>query len=124
MNKQDYRRNGAFAPNNNKAMDLWDIFNSVTHNPNELLYRMEITTLDMIKSKIVINFNGENTTDHIDFNTTFWDTFGRCYCIHLKDHVLKLGVTKIDIITRMNTYIYFGHPGQFMYHTKTKVLYS
>ena len=123
MEKHNYRREGKYSPTfNNEGFDLREIFNSITYNVEEIMLYMEISTLDRHHSKFEIEFEGTNTTDHIHIGTKYSDTFGRCYSIHPKDHVIKLGVTKIDIVARLDIYIYFGYPGQFMYNTKTKVI--
>ena len=69
-----------------------------------------------------ITFEGNNFTKHLHITTKYYQYFGRCYSIHPKDHVLKLGVNAIEIVARLKVYTYFGHPGQFTYsNTKTKV---
>jgi hypothetical protein len=123
MEKESYRREGKYSPTyNNEELDLREIFYSIKYDVDEILIHIKISTLDRKNSKFKIDFEGTNTTDHIHVDTTYSDTFGRCYSIHPKDHVIALGVTKIDIVARMDIYIYFGYPGQFMYNTKTKVI--
>ena len=123
MELEKYRREGKYFPTYNpEGLDLREIFNSITYDVEEILIHMKISTLDRHNSKFKIDFEGTNTTDHIHIGTTYSETFGRCYSIHPKDHVIELGVTKIDIVARLDIYIYFGYPGQFMYNTKTKVM--
>ena len=123
MEKGKYRREGKYFPTyNNDGLDLREVFNSITYDVEEILVKMKISTLDRNNPKFKIDFEGTNTTDHIHIGTKYSDTFGRCYSIHPKDHVIELGVTKIDIVARLDIYIYFGYPGQFMYNTKTKVM--
>ena len=124
LTKSQYRREALYAPiNGNESLNLSVVFNLVTHELEDILHWIEISTLDREKFKFEIYFDGRNTTeDAIDFQTVYSDTFGRCYSIRPKKHIRELGVTKIDIEARMNIYVYFGYPGQFMYNTKTKVL--
>ena len=88
----------------------------------ELLFRISIYTNTRKTSYFGIEFDENNFTDHLDIKTKYYHYFGRCYSIHPKDHVLKLGVNAIEIVARLKIYAYFGHPGQFTYfNTKTKV---
>ena len=86
---------------------------------------MEIITGNKDIPEIDINFEGEKFLEHLQITTKYWSTFGRCYSIQLKDHVLELGVRGIKLKASMGVYIYFGYPGQFM-HTnyKSKVYYE
>lgn len=123
MDKAEYRTKGVYAPSNNaENMDLRSIFNSVTYDIDEILFRADIFTSSKQKTHFYIEFDGPNFTEHIDITTKYWPTFGRCYSMHPKDHVLRLGVRKLDIVARIDIYIYFGHPGQFLNpNTKSKV---
>ena len=123
LEKHEYRREGKyFAAYKNATSDLREIFNDITYDIEEMLLRIKISTLDRQKPKFKIDFGEANTTEHLHIGTKYSDTFGRCYCIHPKDHIIELGVTKIDIVARIDIYVYFGYPGQFMYNTKTKVM--
>ena len=126
LNKNTYRKQGVYSNNRyTQSKDLSHIFNSVTHDIDELLYRMVIVTKSTKQSRITIEFNGTNTSEHIEITTKYWHSFGRCYSIHPKDHVIKLGPQNFDIVSRMDVYIYFGYPGQFMHpNSKTKVIKS
>ena len=86
---------------------------------------MVIVTKSTQESRINIEFNGTNTSEYIEITTKYWHSFGRCYSIHPKDNVIKLGPQNFDIVSRMDVYIYFGYPGQFMHpNSKTKVIKS
>ena len=123
LSKSQYRREAMYAPmNGNNTLDLTTVFNLVTHELEDILHSMEISTSDREKFKYTIYFDGSNTTKElIEYKTVYSDTFGRCYSLRPRHHIRALGVTKIDIEARMSIYIYFGYPGQFMYNTKTKV---
>ena len=123
MDKENYRRKGVYFPSNHTyGDDLRHIFQSITHDIHEILFRISIFTNNRKTSYFEINFEGNNFTDHLHITTKYYPYFGRCYSIHPKDHVLKLGVNAIEIVARLKIYAYFGHPGQFTYfNTKTKV---
>ena len=122
INKKEYRSKGVYSPSNNtKDTTLRDIFKSVTYDIDEILFGIALFTSNKQKTRFEIDFDGQNFTEHIEITTKYWGTYGRCFSLHPKDHVLKLGVHQIEIVARMGIYIYFGYPGQFMYNTKTKV---
>ena len=123
MDKKEYRKKGVYSPSNNtQGTDLRAIFKSVTYDIDEILFRAVIKTTNRQKARFDIDFDGPNFTEHIDITTKYWDSFGRCFSMHPKDHVLKLGVRLVDFVARMDVYIYFGHPGQFLHsNTKSKV---
>ena len=125
MDKGDYRRRAIYYPTKNESSykNLHDLFDEITFDINQLLYSIKISTLDRTFSKFKVDFDNSNDIHEKDIiiTTKYSDTFGRCYGFRPRDHVHELGVTKIDVTARMDIYIYFGHPGQFMYNTKTKV---
>ena len=123
MEKWRLRRGGLYAPQNySEGMDLRKVFNSVTYEIEELLLYIKIYTLDREKSQITIDFQGLNTTRHLKIVTKYKYTYGKCYSIQPRDHVVQLAIVKVDILARYGIYVYFGYPGQFMYNTKSKVL--
>ena len=123
MDKQGLRLGGAYAPiNYSEEMDLRKVFDSVTHEIEELLNYIEIFTLDRAQPQITIDFQESNTTNFIKVVSKYHHNLGKCFSIQPREHVVQLGVVKIDIFARYGLYVYFGYPGQFMYNTKTKVL--
>ena len=122
MDKGKYRSKGYYTSQNySDEGNLRKIFDSITYDPTELLHKVQIGTLDKEKAWFVVDFSQSNIDQHIEITTKYWSTYGKCYSIQPKDHILKLGVKIIDIVARMDIYIYFGYPGQFMLYTKTKV---
>ena len=125
LNKNQYRGQAAYSPkriHGENFTNLESVFHSVTYSIDEILHRIVISTSNKDDPHFNIDFNSSNFTEYIDIQTKYWPTYGRCYSIHPKDDVLKLGVWGVDIISRINIYIYFGYPGQFMYPTsKSKV---
>lgn len=126
INKTDYRTNGIFIPKNNeKKIDANVLFHLVTHELNEILKTVVIRTRLGNTSNFIIEFDNPNHLEHIDIETKFWPSFGRCYSLLFKNHVLEQGVTYIDAYARLSIYIYLTHPGHFTHiNSKTKVVYN
>ena len=128
LNKEKYREQAMYSPTHvhgTKFVNLERFFNSVTYSIDEILHSIIISSNNKNDPHFDIDFNQPNFTEYIDIHTKYWPTYGRCYSIRPKDYVTRLGVWGIDIISRINIYIYFGYPGQFMYPTsKSKVLIS
>ena len=122
MDKGKYRSKGYYtSQNHSDGENLRRIFDSITYDQGELLHKVQIGTLDKEKAWFVVDFSQSNIDQHIEITTKYWGTYGKCYSIQPKDHILKLGVKVIDIVAQMDIYVYFGYPGQFMFYTKTKV---
>ena len=123
LSKKDYRSNGVFFPKNAKKIDAINMFLSVTHQINDLLEKVLIRTRSGNASRFELDFDSANNSDFIDIETVYWPTFGRCYNLGFKNHILSLGVMHVDISVRSDVFIYLTHPGQF-YHinSRTKVI--
>ena len=123
LEKDEYRNEGMFYPTTNvNNSNPRSLFYSVTHNVDEIFIKIRIKTLNFDSPTYEIDFAKHNFTDHISITPKFYHHFGRCYSVHPKGDVLKLGVTSIYFITKIDIYVYFGYPGQFMYsNTKSKV---
>ena len=126
LDKENYRRNGEyFNKSGHQFEDLRSTFNSLTYDINEILRKLKINTSNRDTPKLVIDFDEKNVSEHVEITTKYWFSFGRCYSIQLKDHVLELRVRSIIMYARMGVYIYFGYPGQFMHpNYKSKVYYE
>ena len=108
--------------NHTPGMTLRAIFRSVTHDINEILFRISLTTNSRQLSYFDIDFESANFTEHLEITTKYYYYYGRCFSVTPKDHIIKLGVNAIEIVARFKIYVYFGHSGQFTYfNTKTKV---
>ena len=117
-------RLGDFSPTNtkDKNLNLKEIFNNITRNPNELLHRVKFTTLDLNNRTFVEYFtNANENMENFEVITKYTDTLGRCYSIRPRAHIVRMGIVKIDILARTDVYVYLGYPGQFMYNTKARV---
>ena len=78
--------------------------------------------LNQKEPKISIDFSEDRATERILINTKFYATFGRCYSIEMPDDIISNGIISIEFIAKVDIYVYFGHPGQFMHvDTKAKV---
>ena len=122
ISKDEYRKAGHYFPSIIESdMDLHSIFQEITYNASELFHRIVFYVNDNEQYKFVINFENEDTLKHLHIATKYWPSFGRCYSIRPDDDIVKLGINRVDVAARQDFYVYFGHPGQFMYSTKTKV---
>ena len=123
LEKHQYRDKGMFYPKTNGSnLDARSVFYDVTHDVDEIFTKIKLKTLNYHSPTLEIDFSKDNFADDISITQKFYHHFGRCYSIHPKNDVLKLGVTSIYFYTKIGVYIYFGYPGQFMYsNTKSKV---
>ena len=123
LNRDEYRGKGVFhSKKDDTAIDARTLFVTATHNVEEIIYKMTMKTLSYDFPTYEIDFSKSGFENNISITTKFYHHFGRCYSIHPKGDVLKFGVTSINFITKINIYVYFGYPGQFMYsNTKSKV---
>ena len=125
IDRSNYTYNGDFTPTKNlkENLTLREIFDSISFEVEDILYSVTIFTLDRENSMFTLNFNGSNTYENeiAEVGTKYWNSYGRCYSIRPKKKIIEYGVKIIDFVARMNIYVYFGYPGQFMYNTKVKV---
>ena len=105
---------GNFSSTTNKSS--WEVFSEVTYGLDELL---EKTTVITENSKVILDLT-ENSKDVtlVEMNSK---TFGRCYSIQLSNDIVKQGISELEFIAKMNTYVYFHHPGQFLQKSKSKL---
>ena len=116
IEKENYRQNGNFYPNKNgKNIDPRNLFTIASLGIEEILIGIQIKTLNKENPYIDIEFNqNKSYSNHLYITTKFWNTFGRCYSITPSDKVRQLGVVSMIFEGRMDFYVYFGHPGQFL----------
>ena len=122
--RRNYRSEGIFYPTNekHKSMDLHDVFDDVTHDIEDVLFEIRFNTLNIDQNTFVEKFTpSSNNSIHVKVSSKYFDSFGKCFSIRPKNHVLKHGINVIDILARMAVTIHLGYPGQFMYNTKTRV---
>ena len=126
LEKGKYRSKGQYYPTiNGNDTDPREIFYEVSHDVEEIFVGIRIKTLNKEKRYVDIDFSQGNFNDHLSITTKFWNTFGRCYSIIPKENVLNLGVNNMEIKTRVDIYVYFGHPGQFLAANRnSKVIHS
>ena len=127
LTRNKYRNQGIFYPSGEiaKNITLRQILDFVTHDIYDLLFEVRFDTQlsdDIGQSSFVETFDAPNENlKHIKITTKHSPTYGKCYSIRPRTHVLKYGIIVVDIVARMDIMIYLGYPGQFMYNTKTKV---
>ena len=124
LTKSDYRSKGVFYPKaNGTNLDPRQLFRNATHEVNDIFFKIAMKTLSYDTPSYEIDFSAKDDfSKNINITTKYYEHFGRCYSIHPKGEILKLGVTSMYFITKINIYVYFGYPGQFMYsNTKSKV---
>ena len=49
---------------------------------------------------------------YVIIDTMYSRKFGRCYSIQFAKEIVKQGIAEIGFLSKMNTYIYFHHPGR------------
>ena len=116
IEKENYRQNGNFYPNKNgKNIDPRNLLLKASHGIEDILIGIQIKTLNKENPYVDIEFNqNKNNHNNLYITTKFWNTFGRCYSIRPSDKVRQLGVVSMIFEGRMDFYVYFGHPGQFL----------
>ena len=121
-----YRSKGKFYPikDSTQKTELRDVFDTVSHGVADILSEVRFSTLNIDQHTFVENIDhlsNDSDPSNINIITSYFDSFGKCYSIRPKPNVLKQGIIGIDILARMDISIYMGHPGQFMYNTKSRV---
>ena len=115
LSKTKYRYEGMWSPEKNgNGTDLRKVFEDVTHDINEIFVNIRIKTLNKERRYVDVNFMIDNYNNFLIISTKYSDTFGRCFSIIPTKEVQQLGVQSMIFETRMDVYIYFGHPGQFL----------
>ena len=123
LNKTRYINGRYFPLNDSNGHNGSIIFESVTHNIHDILKQIDVLTRSGWKSAFVIKFEKNNHSEHIDVEIKYWPSFGRCYSLSLKQHILNQGINFIGFTSRVGIYIYLTYPGQFTHpNSKTKVI--
>ena len=123
LDRQNYVKGKTFYPaNHGTGVDPRQMFNTITYNVSELFSKIVVRTLSHDEPKITIDFSSWNGSGRVILETKYSATFGRCYSIHLSDEIIQFGIISVAIETKVDIYVYFGYPGQFMHvNTKSKV---
>ena len=115
LSKTKYRREGKWSPERNEnGTDLRKVFDDITHDIDEIFVNIRIKTLNKERRYANVNFMIDSYNNFLIISTKYSDTFGRCFSIIPTKEVQQLGVQSMIFETRMDVYIYFGHPGQFL----------
>ena len=123
LNKTSYINGGYFPLTDSNGNNGSIIFQSVTHDVDEILRKIDVLTKAGWKSVFVIDFEKKNHSEHVDVEIKYWPSLGRCYSLSLKQHILNQGVKFIGFTSHIGIYIYLTYPGQFTHpNSKTKVI--
>ena len=115
LSKGDYRWKGRWSPTKNgNGKDLRKVFADISHGVDEIFVNIRIKTLNKQKPYVDINFAKDNYIESLIVTTKYWATIGRCFSIIPSKEVQQLGVYSMILETRMDVYVYIGHPGQFL----------
>jgi hypothetical protein len=116
LDVQNYVRGKTFYSAKDGAdVDPRQLFNNITYNISEIFSKIVVRTLNQKEPKITIDLSSKNFSDRLIIVTKYYAIFGRCYCIQLSDEIIQFGIISIAIQTKVNIYVYFGYPGQFMH---------
>lgn len=126
LSRGKYRGKGKWNPTKNEnGTNLRKVFDDVTHDVEEIFSAIRIKTLSKQRRYVDVYFTKDVFNEYLSITTKYSDSFGRCFSIIPKQDVLKLGVKSMIFETRMDIYVYFGHPGQFLAaDSDTKVRFS
>ena len=91
--KSEYRK-GNFSVNSNK--NPWRIFDEINYNFKEIIEDVTVSN---------------SQRNQIQISEKFSVTFGKCYSMEFKDFQ---EIQSMKIVTKIDTYLYLHHPGQFM----------
>ena len=115
LDKEGYKRGGKYYPSKNwRGENLREVFNKVSYEVDEILKGIRIKTLSTAHPYIDIVFSENRYDTYLNVTTKLWNTFGRCYSIIPKSELQRLGIVSMIFEAKLDIYIYFGHPGQFL----------
>ena len=123
LDRNGYAKGESFyGTKHGENVDPRDLFDKITYNVSEMFHKIVVSTLSQNKPKIVINVSDRNSTEMVNVETKYYASFGRCYSIQLSGKIIHYGIISVEFETKIDVYVYFGHPGQFMHvNTKSKV---
>ena len=113
LSKTKYRYQAMWSPEKN-GTELRKVFEDITHDIDEIFVNIRIKTLNKEKRYVDVNFMLDNYNNFLIISTKYSETFGRCFSVIPSKEVQQLGVQSMIFETRMDVYVYFGHPGQFL----------
>ena len=121
--REEYVKGSSFYPKQHSSgTDPRQLFDSITYKASEIFSKIVVHTLDINEPKITIDLSEGNTSERLTMKTKYTATFGRCYSVELSEKIIHYGIIDIAFETKIDIYVYFGYPGQFMHvDTKAKV---
>ena len=60
-------------------------------------------------------FDVSRDSKDVIIDTMYSRKFGRCYSVQFAKDIVKQGIAEIGFLSKMNTYIYFHHPGRITF---------
>ena len=119
----DYRYRSVWYPTENITLtNAKEFFHNITYDLEEIIEKVEISTMSLHESKIKIEPAEEFGKKYATFTTQYTDTYGRCYTMKATEKVLALGITKVTFVTLMGVYVFLDHPGQHLHvNSRSKV---
>ena len=96
------------------------VFIEITHELNEILEEVIVQTASIPKFHIDLS----KSSNDITVDVMHARKFGRCYSIQIANEIVNQGISEIEFLSKMNTYIYFHHPGQWLSSDQKAKLYT
>lgn len=120
---KSYRRDAKWYPElHTKDFSAKDFFRKITFEIFEMIKKIEISTMNLRRPKVVVDVLKGLNKDYLEFDTQYTDTYGRCYTVQVTDNLKSLGITKIKFVTHLGVYIFLDHPGQHLHvNSRSKV---
>ena len=109
------------------------VFENASHSLGEMLSSMKLNTWSLDNKTIFIPVvhggGGDSSNNKVDPELAKWTKlyhklYGHCYNLEIFAKASELGVSEVIFQGRMDLYIFYHYPGQFLdYNTGAKVKY-
>ena len=125
MTAKNYRHEAIWYPKRyDNHFNAKDFFLKSTYSLFEIIEKVEVSTMNLKKPKIILDVEDNLDKEYGKFITQFTDTYGRCYSMHVTEKLKSLGITKIKFVTKLSVYIFLDHPGQHLHaNSRSKVIF-
>lgn len=96
-------------------------FEKITHEYDEIIEKLKIVTEVEAQSSIVLKTK-ESYYNKVNVTPLFHLKLGRCYSLELLPTLTILGIVRLIFTGKIDFYVYFHHPNQFLdKDSKTKI---